>query len=80
LTQAIFSKTLGNIFFTIQAMEELSEKNGIYYDVMVFKWQWNLVGSEMENLLSNDVLDMVKAKLSNLPRSVQHMLAVAGYL
>jgi predicted ATPase len=79
LTQAIFSKTLGNMFFTIQAMEELVRKNGIYYDVMVFKWRWNLNGSEMENLLSNDVLDMVKAKLSNLPGSVQHMLAVASF-
>jgi predicted ATPase len=79
LTQAIFSKTLGNIFFTIQAMEELVRKNGIYYDIMVFKWRWNLDCSEMENLLSDDVLDMVKAKLSNLPGSVQHMLAVASF-
>jgi hypothetical protein len=36
IAQAIYTKTLGNIFFVQQALEELVRQNVVYYDVMCF--------------------------------------------
>ena len=81
LTKAIYPKTLGNIFFTMQAMEELVRKNGIYYDVMTFTWQWNIRDHiEMSKLLSDDVIAMVQSKITtHLPPPIQRLLIVFAY-
>jgi len=42
LSDAIFHKTLGNMFYVMQATEELVRKNVLYYDSVIFAWQWNL--------------------------------------
>ena len=79
LTEAVYNKTLGNIFFTMQALEELVRKNGLYYDVMMFTWQWNLETIELENLLSDDVVEMVRSKIEHVPKLLQQALTTASY-
>jgi predicted ATPase len=79
LAQAIQKKTLGNIFFTMQALEELVRRNGLYYDVMFFRWQWNLAKIQTENQLSAGVVAMVVSKMQSLPNSVRKILMVASY-
>ena len=79
LTDAVYNKTLGNIFFTRQALEELVRKNGLYYDVMMFRWQWNLETIELENLLSDDVVEMVRSKIEHVPKLLQQALTTASY-
>ena len=80
LTDAIYNKTLGNIFFTMQAMEELVRKNALFYDVMIFKWDWNLNRIQLEDLLSDDIVAMVKDKIQNLPKLLQRALTTASFI
>ena len=79
LTTEIHSRALGNIFFTMQALEELVRRNSLYYDMMTFQWQWNLSKLEKENHLSADIATMIRSKLMKLPKSVRHILTVASY-
>jgi predicted ATPase len=80
LSEELFQTTLGNIFFTKQALEELHRKNGLYYDVMCFKWEWNLQRIQTEQLLSDDVVIMVQSKIRYLPLLVQRLLTVFALL
>ena len=72
LAKAIYTKTLGNIFYTMQALEELVRKNALFYDVMTFQWQYNIKDiqqSQLDVLLSKDVIAMVQSKIRNLASS-----------
>ena len=80
LTEALFSKTLGNIFFTMQALEQLVRRNALYYDLMVFRWQWVLSSDQLEDALSDDVIEMVRSKLEELDPQLQKVLVVASHL
>ena len=79
LAEAIYGKTRGNIFHTKQSLEELFRKNVLYYDVMVFKWSWNLTKVEMENAISEDVLGAVKSKIEHMPKLTQTALTLAAF-
>jgi predicted ATPase len=79
LTQAVYTKTLGNPFFTRQALEELVRKNVLYYDTISFQWNWNLSSQqELEKIMSDDIEEMVKNKLENLSTELQQVLVVAS--
>jgi len=81
ITQAVYSKTLGNMFFVRQALLELERRNAIYYDVMTFTWKF--VGDGLDEILvdclSQDVGEMIQAKLQALPVALQLSLTVAAY-
>ena len=82
LTKAIYPKTLGNIFFTMQALEELVRISFLYYDVMFFTWSYNqnLTHVEMNSLLSDDVVEMVKSKIRHtLPYYLQRTLSIFAF-
>jgi predicted ATPase len=79
LTEAIFTKTLGNMFFTMQALEQLVRRNALYYDMMVFRWQWVLSKDRLEELLSNGIVEMVKSKIQHMPFKLQKALMVASH-
>ena len=83
LTEEVYHKTLGNIFYTMQGLEELVRRNGLYYDVMFFRWEWNMQKIQDENLLgrSGDVVDMVRNKIQTLSTRaplLQQALTVAS--
>ena len=82
IVQAVYTKTLGNIFFVKQAMEELVRKNALYYDLMCFQWRFrsHLKQSKLvQEYLSNDLLEMVHSKLQILPRTLQKIILLAAY-
>ncbi|KAL7567811.1 hypothetical protein ACA910_000562 [Epithemia clementina (nom. ined.)] len=80
VAEAVYKKTLGNIFFVKQALEELVRKNALYYDVMTFQWQFgDVTRVELEKYLSEDVLQMVQSKMQALPEELQKALVVAAY-
>ncbi|KAL7581651.1 hypothetical protein ACA910_022199 [Epithemia clementina (nom. ined.)] len=80
IVEAIYTKTLGNIFFVKQALEELVRKNALYYDVMCFQWQFGDVSRvELENYLSDDVIMMVQSKVNTMPDPLPKALALAAY-
>lgn len=82
LTEAVFSKTLGNILFARQALEQLARKNALYYSLMTFQWCW--VDEQLANdasLLSNDVVAMIQSKIEeDLSPKLHKILVVAAHL
>eukprot|EP00522_Entomoneis_paludosa_P011119 CAMPEP_0172442020 /NCGR_PEP_ID=MMETSP1065-20121228/2497_1 /TAXON_ID=265537 /ORGANISM="Amphiprora paludosa, Strain CCMP125" /LENGTH=1273 /DNA_ID=CAMNT_0013191675 /DNA_START=24 /DNA_END=3845 /DNA_ORIENTATION=- len=80
IAQAVYAKTLGNIFVVKQALEELVRKNAIYYDVMCFAWQFgNVDRVDLEQFLSDDAVQMVQNKLQTMSIPLQKALVVAAY-
>ena len=80
VAEAVYTKTLGNIFFVKQALEELVRRNALYYDVVMFQWQFGDVSRvELEKSLSSDAVEMVQSKIRILPKVLQTALAVAAF-
>jgi predicted ATPase len=96
LSELIYSKTLGNVFYCKQAVEELVRHNALYYDVMCFKWTFspmaadNLTsadkkksadgGNKEDFMLSKSVVEMIQHKLELLPEEQRRVLVVASYI
>ena len=81
VAEVVYKKTLGNIFFVKQALDELVRKNALYYDVVMFQWQFGDVSRvELECFLSEDVLEMVQSKIHTLPDILQKALVVAAFI
>lgn len=79
LAEAIYGKTRGNIFFAMQALEELQRKNILYFSLITFRWEWNLEGVDMEAGLSDDVGTAVASKIQSAPEKLQRALTIAAY-
>jgi predicted ATPase len=91
LTQVVYNKTLGNPLYTRQALEHLVRKNALYYDNVVFSWNWNLGSTRdtsksatskcLEDVLADDVLSMVTSKIETIPnKGLQQILAAASFV
>ena len=80
LAEVIYKKTMGNIFFTKQALEELVRKNVVFYDMMCFEWQYVLSKVELTDCLSDDVVSTVKSKIECLSKTLQDMLVVMSHV
>jgi predicted ATPase len=79
LTEIVYGKTRGNIFFSIQTLEELQRRNVLFYSMISFRWEWNLAGVEFENALSSTVVEAVASKIQSLPEKLQRALVIASY-
>ncbi|KAL3917830.1 MAG: hypothetical protein SGILL_004527 [Bacillariaceae sp.] len=79
LTEVIYGKTRGNIFYSMQTLEELQRRNVLYYSMITFQWEWNLTGVEFDNVLSNNVIEAVSSKIQSMPAKLQRALVIASY-
>jgi len=80
LVELLYKKTLGNIFFVRQALEELCRRNILYYDMICYEWQWNLdMPAEIEDFVSSDVVAMVKRKIGSLTEDCQRALVLMSF-
>lgn len=80
LSSAVYQTTMGNIFFTKQAIEELVRKNIIFYDMMCFEWRWVVSKVELANNMSADVVESVLGKIRDLPEEIQQLLSLMAYI
>jgi len=80
LTEVVYQKTMGNIFFVKHAIEELVRKNALYYDMMSFEWQWSVDKVQLSNFMSDDVVETIKGKLQELPLPMQKMVIAMSYI
>jgi predicted ATPase len=82
LSEVVYKKTMGNIFYVKQALEELVRKNALYYDMMCFEWQFT--NSQDADLLgeyiSNDVVSSVRGKIGVLDVKLQLALNVMSHI
>jgi len=65
LTKVIYKKTSGNIFHSMQILEELQRKKRLSFSRLTFQWEWDLEGDSLDHLLSEDVVETVMGKISN---------------
>jgi hypothetical protein len=79
LAEIVYGKTRGNIFFSMQTLEELQRRNVLFYSRITFRWDWNLDGIEFEAPLSDNVVEAVASKIQSLPEKLQRALVIASY-
>ena len=79
LTEIIYGKTRGNIFFSMQALEELERRNILYFSMITFKWEWNIDGLKFDNDLSDDVSEYISSKIQSLPKRLKRALVIVSY-
>lgn len=81
LAALLLEKTGGNPFFAIQFLGELVQEGLLAVDPESSRWDWNLDGIRSKNI-SENVADLVAAKLNRLPaatRSALGQIACLGH-
>lgn len=77
LTELVTSKTRGNPFFINQFIQKLVDEKLIFFDYNESKWQWDTDRIRQMNITDN-VVDLLVAKIQNLPEETQHALRLAS--
>lgn len=80
LSKVIMRKTHGNIFYSIQFLKHLVVEKLINYDMTYFQWTWDEEEVSGATDLSENVIDMVSARISQLPEDAIHILKIAACL
>ena len=73
LADLVFEKTDGNPFFTIQFLIALAEEALLAFDPVTATWTWDLPRIRAKGFTDN-VADLMAAKLSRLPHATQKAL------
>ena len=64
LTEVIYKRTHGNIFFTKQLLEDLRQKGVLSVSMYNYKWTWDIENVEAVAVLSDNVVHVVTAAIS----------------
>ncbi len=73
LAQMLFEKTAGNPFFAVQFIATLHDDGLLAFDVAKGAWQWDMARINSLSFTDN-VVDLMVAKLDRLPRQTLHLL------
>ncbi|WP_193708203.1 protein kinase domain-containing protein [Alkalibaculum sporogenes] len=77
LAQAVYEKTSGNPFYTIEFLKQCNEDKLFYYDQDEMRWKWN--GDEIKkSRASENVADYLIGKIELLPLSVKKLITTAA--
>ena len=77
LAGLIYHKTAGNPFYLKEFVNALYEQKLLEFDFERGLWRWN-VPKIREQKISDNVVDLVEAKILRLPTRTQNLLKVAG--
>ena len=77
LTELVFSKTLGNAFFTLELMRSLNQLGFIKYDRTAQGWNVNIDAISKQGISSN-VVELLISKLAVFPKETQDILKMAS--
>jgi predicted ATPase/signal transduction histidine kinase/CheY-like chemotaxis protein len=79
LAQAVHDKTYGNPYFVAQLLSELHRRALIVPDPALGRWRWDLPAI-VEAPCSENVIDLLVARLRELPVDTQETLGIAAHL
>jgi predicted ATPase len=79
LAELVFEKTAGNAFFVIQFIAALAEEGLIAFDPNACAWRWDIDRIRAKGFTDN-VADLMAAKLSRLPETTQEALGLLACL
>ena len=80
LTQIIYHKTEGNILYTFEALEMLERTKILKYNYATYKWEWDIERLKTEMNMSDNVVEIVTAKLQSLSLELRWALVLASFL
>ena len=78
LAQICHKKTLGNPFFLIQYLLNLTEEGFLEFDLGTFQWNWEDSGIEEKTTAADNVVELVKERMEKLPKQHLHFLKLAA--
>jgi predicted ATPase/signal transduction histidine kinase len=79
LARLVREKTGGNPFFAVHFLTALYSKRLIVFDRGTGRWTWDMASVRAERTTDN-VVDLMVAKLRDLPRPTQEALSLAAHL
>jgi predicted ATPase/signal transduction histidine kinase len=79
LARLVREKTGGNPFFAIHFLTDLYSKRLITFDRATNRWTWDMARVGAEHTTDN-VVDLMVAKLRELPRPTQEALSLAAHI
>jgi predicted ATPase len=80
LSQVILRKTHGNIFYSKEFLKHLEAQKLIRYDLTYFQWTWDVDEISGSTNISDNVVDLVTARIRQLPESAIWILKVCSCL
>ena len=80
LARICHHKTDGNPFFLINYMSLLQRQDLLEYNVGLLKWIWHESEIEKQTVATENVVDLVKQKMTELPSEGSHFLSLAACL
>jgi len=80
LAEICYTKTLGNPFFLLQFLSMLCQKKLLKMTPLTSSWTWNLDEIERNTYASDNVVDLLKARMRELPSDLSNILQVAACL
>jgi len=79
LAEIVFGKTDGNIFYTLQLLDQMQRKGLLFFSEASLSWEWDRDQIEKEATVSDNVIDLVGSKLRSLPADLQEALSIASF-
>ncbi|MGA1931434.1 diguanylate cyclase domain-containing protein [Arcobacter sp. YIC-464] len=77
VSDIIFTKTAGNIFFVKEYLKQLKKDEIIYFNTTDLKWYCKV--EELNSLpISDNVFDVLSKRIASLPKNVQNILKIAS--
>jgi predicted ATPase/GAF domain-containing protein len=77
LTELVFQKTNGNPFFLRMLLKSVYENNLLVFDFLTKTWQWDI--EEIKQMaITDNVVELMLAKLLKLPENTQNVLKLAA--
>jgi len=77
LTDLVYSKTQGNVFFTTEFLKTLYTENLLSFNHKTHQWQWDVVQIQAKNITDN-VVELMAGKIDKLRENVQTVLQLAA--
>lgn len=79
LARRVHAKTLGNPFFITQLLRRWAADGALYPDPEAGCWRWDDRGTA-ESTVTDNVVTLMREKLTALPEGTQHLLSLAAVL
>jgi predicted ATPase len=80
LSDICYKRTMGNVFFVKVFLTMLHDANILEFQMGSFQWTWDDSIVEMESAATENVVDVIKAKMEKYPDDMKLLLKVASCL
>ena len=80
LADLVHKRTHGNAFFVIQYLKMLQEKGILEFQLGLMKWVWSLEEVETKTGVTENVIDLMRNKMTSLPKELCEVLPLVACL